>query len=35
MLEVSDSGFYTAAGKFSVDTVAGEGDLVESCLWIL
>jgi len=32
MLEASDSGFYTATGKFPVDTVSCEGDVVESCL---
>jgi hypothetical protein len=35
MLEVSDSGFYTVKANVSVDIVSCEGDLVESCLWIL
>ena len=35
MMEVSDNEFYTVTGKFSVDTVSCEGDLVGRCLWIL
>jgi hypothetical protein len=27
--------FYNVTGNFSVDTVSCEGDLVESCMWIL